>query len=113
MLMANWSSSLTLACLLVTMPAACASAKPQLDKQPSSNASSRAHLVHEFVVLAHANAQQTAQHMHNAMHQRGVRIDVDTRVNRLIVTGAPADVTAACELIARLDTPTPAPEIKP
>jgi len=113
MLKANWSSSLTLACLLATMPAACASAKTSTSAKPSSNAPAGAALVHEIVSLEHAPAQQLAQQVQAALQPNGVRVMADTRANRVIVSGMPSDVAAACALIARLDTPAPAPKIQP
>jgi hypothetical protein len=113
MLKANCFSLLTLACLLATMTASCAAAKPQPAPKLTSYPQPGAVLVHEIVNLAHAPAQQTAHHVQNALNQRGVRIDVDSRANRLILTGTKSDVSAACALIARLDTPTPAAPIQP
>lgn len=113
MLKANRSSLLTLACLLATMTAACASAKPQPAAEPSPNAAAHALLVHEIVNLAHAPASQIAKTLQQALGQQGVHVAVDARTNRLILTGLADEVAAASALIARLDTPTPAPQIKP
>ncbi|MCC7012801.1 MAG: hypothetical protein IT454_09590 [Planctomycetes bacterium] len=57
----------------------------------------------EVVVLRFASAQELAQTLGHALQSTDLRITADSRTNRIVLIGAPADVERAESLIGQLD----------